>query len=462
MGSLNGSGGAPNSSAVPNSSGANSDDVGAGSTDGDAGASTSRDGEAGSGGSIAGPAGSGGLDAGSDGGISGRGANAGTSSAGDGAGGVSGGGASGAGAGGATAGAGEAGKAGAGGAPSTACGNGIVSNSEACDDGNHAPGDGCSATCTVEPGFACAGLHSWCSTRPSCVGLPKTCGTTDNGDCCAANAVTGGTFNRLNNSSYPATVSNFGLDNYEITVGRFRKFVAVYTPGMIPEGAGKNSHNPSDPGWDPSWNASLPQTTSALIALVTFPSPTSSEVSSWTDAPAGAEVENRAMNFLSWAIAEAFCIWDGGRLPTVAEWWYAAVGGSEQRVYPWGAEVPGQNTELSVFNCLYNDGAGKSSGYCKIAGLAPVGFAPAGNGKWGQSDLSGGLTEWVQDYRPLSGLHPVPCVDCANLNRQGNGKLGYGPNYDYQFAQTVSQTETSGLFNRGMFYMGARCARNAP
>lgn len=275
-------------------------------------------------------------------------------------------------------------------------------------------------------------------------------------------APTGGTFNRLNNPSYPATVSNFGLDNYEITVGRFRKFVAVYTPSMIPAGAGKNSHNPSDPGWDPSWNASLPQTTSALIALVTFPSPTSSEVSSWTDAPAGAEVENRAMNFLSWAIAEAFCIWDGGRLPTVAEWWYAAVGGSEQRVYPWGAEVPGQNTELSVFNCLYNDGAGKSSGYCKIAGLAPVGFAPAGNGKWGQSDLSGGLTEWVQDYRPLSGLHPVPCVDCANLNRQGNGKLGYGPNYDYQFAQTVSQTETSGLFNRGMFYMGARCARNAP
>jgi sulfatase modifying factor 1 len=50
--------------------------------------------------------------------------------------------------------------------------------------------------------------------------------------------------------SYPVTVSDFRLDAYEITVGRFRKFVAAYSQNMLPTGAGKNPNNASDPGWD--------------------------------------------------------------------------------------------------------------------------------------------------------------------------------------------------------------------
>jgi formylglycine-generating enzyme required for sulfatase activity len=66
--------------------------------------------------------------------------------------------------------------------------------------------------------------------------------------------VPGGTFYRsydglthINNRN-PATVSDFRLDTYEITVGRFRKFVAVYSSDMIAEGAGKNPNDPNDPG----------------------------------------------------------------------------------------------------------------------------------------------------------------------------------------------------------------------
>lgn len=44
------------------------------------------------------------------------------------------------------------------------CGNGIVSGSEGCDDGNTTSGDGCSAVCAVESGYTCSGTPSICST----------------------------------------------------------------------------------------------------------------------------------------------------------------------------------------------------------------------------------------------------------------------------------------------------------
>jgi cysteine-rich repeat protein len=46
------------------------------------------------------------------------------------------------------------------------CGDGLVEGAEACDDGNTAASDGCSATCTVEAGWACTGSPSICSDDP--------------------------------------------------------------------------------------------------------------------------------------------------------------------------------------------------------------------------------------------------------------------------------------------------------
>src|SRR5215468_7497372 len=72
------------------------------------------------------------------------------------------------------------------------------------------------------------------STPPSCMTLPATCGASGNDSCCNSPDVPGGTYYRSydlagdansGNTNYPATVSSFRLDKYEVTVGRFRAFV---------------------------------------------------------------------------------------------------------------------------------------------------------------------------------------------------------------------------------------------
>jgi cysteine-rich repeat protein len=70
------------------------------------------------------------------------------------------------------------------------CGNGVLEPGQACDDGNTTPGDGCSATCTVETGFTCTGAPSACAAvcGDGIKAATEACddGNTVNGDCCSS------------------------------------------------------------------------------------------------------------------------------------------------------------------------------------------------------------------------------------------------------------------------------------
>jgi formylglycine-generating enzyme required for sulfatase activity len=117
------------------------------------------------------------------------------------------------------------------------------------------------------------------------------------------------------------------------------------------------------------------------------------------------------MNCVTWYEAYAFCIWDGGFLPSQAEWEYAAAGGSEQRLYPWGSMDPGTENRYAIYGCYYPSGSAECDPGPKQ--ISPAGVASLGVGRWGQLDLSGNVSQVVMDY--FTGMFVDPCVDCAYL-----------------------------------------------
>ncbi len=258
----------------------------------------------------------------------------------------------------------------------------------------------------------------------SCAGLPANCGSAGNESCCASILVPGGTYYRsydgvdFTDMSYPATVADFYLDKYEITVGRFRAFVnAGMGTQASPPASGAGAHPLiANSGWDPSWDANLaPDTASLESAIKCFSSYT------WTDLP-GAN-ENKPANCLTWWEAFAFCAWDGGRLATEAEWNYAAAGGNEQRYYPWSS--PASSTTIDDTYAVYCGGS------CSIRNVGSK--SPKGDGKWGHADLAGNVWEWGLDgWATLS--YPPDCDNCAKLAGTANrtirgGCMGNPPSY---------------------------------
>jgi len=216
---------------------------------------------------------------------------------------------------------------------------------------------------------------------------------------------------------------------------------------MIPPGAGKNPNDPNDPGWNAAWNDKLPATQADLVDDVTWCSTT---FQTWTDAPSSNE--NRPMSCIDWYESLAFCIWDGGRLPTEAEWNYAAAGGNEQRDYPWGDDSAGPDTKLAVYGCYY-----AGTGSCtSIANLSEVGSAPAGGGRWGQADLAGSVWEWALDWY---GTYPKPCSNCASLTSGTHRVVRGGSFYDPVSYLSPAYRGDFMAPNIQTFDIGARCAR---
>jgi sulfatase modifying factor 1 len=301
------------------------------------------------------------------------------------------------------------------------------------------------------PTPACA--LATCVAPPSCDGLPTTCGPAPGESCCASLPVDGGTFFRgydgvtpeFMSKAYPATLSDYRLDKYEVTVGRFRKFVSSgqgTQANPLQEGAGAHPLIPSS-GWRAYYNDRLPPAGGYPAALKCDDQ---YRAETWTDA-AGAN-ENRPIDCLDWYQAFAFCIWDGGFLPTEIEWSYAASGGDQQRVYAW-PNVGG----VGVIDCEHADTA-----ECEAADGKPIAVGshlPKGAGRWGHAGLNGGVLEWNLDQ---AADYTNPCTDCATLQGDG-GRLRRGGAFNLLASYALSARRESTNAESSASFHGVRCAR---
>lgn len=188
------------------------------------------------------------------------------------------------------------------------------------------------------------------------------------------------------------TVAPFAVDAYAVTNARFAAFVAATGHRTEAERF----------GWSYVFATFLP---GRLRKVSPRPDATpwwcGVEGARW-DAPEGpgSGLEGRwdhPVTHVGWADARAFCAWDGGRLPTEAEWEYAARGGLDQARYPWGDELtPGGAHRCNIWQGSFPSRNTAEDGH---RGTAPVHAYPP-NG-FGLYNVAGNVWEWTADtWRP--------------------------------------------------------------
>lgn len=247
---------------------------------------------------------------------------------------------------------------------------------------------------------------------------------------------------------HPVQVKSFWMDETEVTNAQFQKFV---------EATGYITTAERKPDWEelkkslPPGTPKLPDSVLVAASLVFRQSegPVNlydyNQWWSWVPGASwkhpqgpGSDIkgkENYPVVHVSWYDAMAYCKWAGKRLPTEAEWEYAARGGLENAIYPWG------NEHVNAGRPKANSWEGNFPYYNELKDRfvrsAPVrSFQPNGYGLY---DMAGNVWEWCSDWyhsEYYAGANNKPLSD-----PQGPGK-----SYDPEDPHTPKKSLRGGSF----------------
>jgi formylglycine-generating enzyme required for sulfatase activity len=256
--------------------------------------------------------------------------------------------------------------------------------------------------------------------------------------------IRGGTFVMGTNEGFPyegpahkVTLRSFWLDKYEVSVAEFARFVKA--TGYKTEG--------EKLGWCGVFDLRAGEWKKVDGADWRHP-----------EGPQSNAGQEEPVTQVSWNDATSYARWAGKRLPTEAEWEYAASGGRPGLLYPWGNELrPGGRNAANWWQGIFPERNTGEDGYlCR----APVGRFPPN--AFGLYDMAGNVWEWSADWFAETYYSRSPRVNPKGPERGAERVLRGGSwmcseNYcrGYRVAARSHSAPDSGLNN-----LGFRCARD--
>jgi formylglycine-generating enzyme required for sulfatase activity len=224
--------------------------------------------------------------------------------------------------------------------------------------------------------------------------------------------IPGGTFLMGSADFYPeerpvheVTVDGFWMDEHQVTVAEFRRFVKETGYVTVAE-------RPLDPTDYPDADPNLLVPGSLVFRKTNGPVPLDDYRNWWHWMPgaqwrhpsgpeSGLDGKDRhPVTHVAWDDVIAYAAWAGKELPTEAEWEFAARGGLEGKTYAWGDEFAPKGKMMA--NTWQGEFPWQNLMLDKYDGTSPVKSFPS-NG-YGLFDMAGNVWEWTSDYYTPS--HP--------------------------------------------------------
>jgi formylglycine-generating enzyme required for sulfatase activity len=276
---------------------------------------------------------------------------------------------------------------------------------------------------------------------------------------------------------HPVSVDPFWMDEHQVTVAEFRRFVKDTDYVTVAE-------RPLDPAMYPDAIPSLLVPGSLVFQKTRGPVPLNDYRNWWAYVPGaswrhpegpGSTLDGRErhpVTHVAFEDAETYATWAGRALPTEAEWEFAARGGLEGATYPWGNEFAPKGRMMA--NTWQGEFPWQNTLDDKFEGTSPVKtFAPNGYGLY---DVAGNVWEWTVDFFASSHPDAVEHPCCAphnprNLSPDGSYDTGMpgdtiprrvtkggshlcAPNYCHRYRPAARQGEP---VDTSTAHIGFRC-----